>query len=656
MFILLLLSPCFLAGQEVASAFQCSASHVHERLLDADPEYRERTRKLNHAWAQAQSGGYAKRLPAIVSLPVVFNVLHQGGPENLSDKTLITALARLNAAFANTGFWNPDLGANTHIEFCLAERGMRDEPISGISRIRSPFTVTQYGEGSRQLSGISEYSSTDYINVFIVKDITDGDDGTVAAGYAYLPSSHGRSYDGMVIEAQYMQEEQDAVVFIHEMGHYLGLLHTFDNGCYNNNCYTDGDMVCDTPPDGSESARRCDDPENSCDTDVHSGFATDQPDLHSNYMDYGYWKCRNNFTEGQVDRMHFFLNGARRSLLSSNGCNDPCPVDPPTITFEITSQDCLNSPEGDGSLFVTSQSGRDLEIAWSNGATKDSLTDLKAGTYYIYANYPNGCVTYDSIVMPGAALPAISLNISHESCPGEDDASVTFADTSGWDSVYLNDADLLIDETPTYISPGDHYLRATSKHGCDTIIDFTVYPGIDYPFILPADRTLQIGDSILLRPAVPAPPHLVAEWTFDGRPVCTGCTEMWVRPSGSGTFRVMDSLRRYCITSDDIELRVDRRKIAFVPTAFSPNGDGVNDYFSIFQGPAVSQVATFQVFDRGGGILYEATDTTFDDPRSGWDGRFNDREAQAGIYTYRAVLRLFDGEVTTMTGTVTLMK
>jgi len=69
------------------------------------------------------------------------------------------------------------------------------------------------------------------------------------------------------------------------MGHFLGLYHTFEGGCTNNDCAIDGDGICDTPPDNSTAWISCGNTQNSCTTDANSGFATDQNDLLADYMD-----------------------------------------------------------------------------------------------------------------------------------------------------------------------------------------------------------------------------------------------------------------------------------------------------------------------------------------------------------------------------------
>ena len=121
------------------------------------------------------------------------------------------------------------------------------------------------------------------------------------------------------------------------MGHFLGLLHTFFGGCKNNNCLKDGDRVCDTPPDDNNFPLTCTYAVNSCTTDeddtqlakslsssVSLGGLGDQNDLDDNYMDYILKNCRSAFTQGQADRMHFFVQDFFSALLKSKACYPPC--------------------------------------------------------------------------------------------------------------------------------------------------------------------------------------------------------------------------------------------------------------------------------------------------------------------------------------------
>lgn len=99
---------------------------------------------------------------------------------------------------------------------------------------------------------------------------------------------------------------------------------TFEGGCTNNDCSIDGDRVCDTPPDNAQHTT-C--PFNSCSTDVAPGspFSSDVNDFTGDFMDYSPFTCYNYFTADQGDPcMQTALETARKSLLESKACGDPC--------------------------------------------------------------------------------------------------------------------------------------------------------------------------------------------------------------------------------------------------------------------------------------------------------------------------------------------
>jgi len=149
-----------------------------------------------------------------------------------------------------------------------------------------------------------------------------------------------------VIEANFMGSSPDnSKVLVHEAGHYLGLYHTFEGGCNNDNCQLNGDRICDTPPDQSTAPVACGESINTCDTDeddsstnnpfraIALGGLGDQNDMYINYMDYGDLPCYSVFTAGQKERMQNVLSTTRQSLLASYGCQEPCPFDSFSASF-----------------------------------------------------------------------------------------------------------------------------------------------------------------------------------------------------------------------------------------------------------------------------------------------------------------------------------
>lgn len=104
-----------------------------------------------------------------------------------------------------------------------------------------------------------------------------------------------------------------------------------------------------------------------------------------------------------------------------------------------------------------------------------------------------------------------------------------------------------------------------------------------------------------------------------------------------------------------VELYLDYYEVYF-PTAFSPNGDGVNDAFTIFGGPELRGIASLEVFDRWGGLQFSGKGLPPNEDAAGWNGRRNSEPAPPGVYVYAARLLMDDGKEHLQYGSVVLMR
>jgi PKD repeat protein len=324
-------------GKANAQSFSCGTDSLYLKLKQRNPQiglnekiqnqqiYEKTIQSMNNPVEHVQS---------ILTVPIVFHIIHENGPEDIPDSTIIDAVNQLNLRYMNDTPYYDSSGAAIGIQFCLASIDPNGNPTNGITRDTSYLTNLYYTDYIQDttMKGINRWQPFLYLNVWVVRSISNGQ----YSGYAYYPSSVGQPEDGVVI----VYYGVNTWVLSHEIGHYFWLYHTFQGGCPNYNCLLDGDLVCDTPPDSSLSFEPC--PENSCNTDMndtsgHNPFTADMNDS-PNYMDYT--SCPNLFTNGQAQRMNNALTGARNLLLVSNGCGQNTNVGPPIAGFRYSIDTC----------------------------------------------------------------------------------------------------------------------------------------------------------------------------------------------------------------------------------------------------------------------------------------------------------------------------
>lgn len=322
----------------------CHFDHAHQALLQSDPHYRESEKRINQHWQNLQNSSTESSF-APVTIPVVVHIVSPPGTavgqgNNITEAQVELGIELLNEIFANSGrYTNPD-GVNTEISFCLARRTQEGLPTNGIVRIESDLVnEAQCAPGTNQTSdrpikALSAWDCSQYMNVWLVTDLFSGANGCGLAGFAYFPGA-GCALDGIVQESRYWYTERGAAVSAHEVGHYLGLYHTFQGGCANNDCLTQGDRICDTPPDASPSFAPCG--TNSCSTDN-----PDLPDDTENIMDYS--NCRPiRFSRNQAERMQAVLNDQRSSLIQSEACLPVVDLDAAVVDLVFPNGNCSDS-------------------------------------------------------------------------------------------------------------------------------------------------------------------------------------------------------------------------------------------------------------------------------------------------------------------------
>ncbi len=206
---------------------------------------------------------------------------------------------------------------------------------------------------------------------------------------------------------------------------------------------------------------------------------------------------------------------------------------------------------------------------------------------------------------------------------------------------------------------GEHEQAFNSVQGCDSIHTTTVTI-LDSPARPPLPQDTLLAQAEALQLSLAADPNLAYNWQPEAAVNCADCARVEVVPSFEGRLSVEVSDDQGCSTlAAMLVLRApEPSKELWAPTAFSPNGDGVNDNFSIAL-PAGASLLSCTVYDRWGNSLSAAVGVLNAPPGEllpVWDGTFRGKTANPGVFVWQAEWRDRDGIEQLATGEVTLLK
>lgn len=381
-------------SQSYAQEYLCGAAELNNEQFALHPEKVALAEQLEWEAAEYTEEFNGSRSGVLRVVPIVFHIIHNYGPENISKEQVLDAVRIINEDFRGL---NSDLSAiipefagitaDSEIEFRLAKKDPSGNCTDGITRTVSSLTFN----AGENVKGLVSWNTSRYLNVWVVANIASG-----AGGYAYYPgNAPSQSQEGIVVRNSQLGSigtsggsNFAARTLTHEIGHYLNLRHVWGNSNSNaetDNCFDD-DNVADTP-NTIGSQQNC----------ILSQTTCGSLDNVQNYMDYS--TCARMFTNGQAARMQAALQssaGQRSNLWTStnlvntgtnNGFEAPCT---PNVEFNATN---TLGCEGLEVQFTDQSWGADQDESWvwnwsfpgGNPSTSNeqnpTVTYNQAGTY-----------------------------------------------------------------------------------------------------------------------------------------------------------------------------------------------------------------------------------------------------------------------------------
>lgn len=293
----------------------------------------------------------------------------------------------------------------------------------------------------------------------------------------------------------------------------------------------------------------------------------------------------------------------------------------PQISIAATTT-CPGGNTGNISVKVISGTGPFTYKWLPGGDTTSNLSHLTAGEYKVTVTAKNGLKISGKIEVQESDLSS-SFTVTGSSCNGDEENRLSIQTTGGQPPYryYLNGSDHGVD-TPVFehLPPGNYNVRVEDEMGCLNMLDaiaITEPPKLFLQRITTKNTScsnVQDGQ-IILTPSGGTPPYL---YSIPAKHIVQSDSILKRLEEGRYSLTVSDS--QGCVVEGDALIEKELRDCAvYIPTAFSPNGDGVNDVFRVKVNDAVTEFR-LAVYGRWGNLIFETHGQD-----EGWNG------AQKGI-------------------------
>ena len=418
---------------------KCITTSLVKKELISNPDYvkgRANTIAENKIWIKNNS-----QEKSTINIPIVIHIIHRsnytqiGQGNNISNEQIEDALRILNEDYSKTNAEYPNPPRNTFLnywgnpdmKFCLATNDPDGNPTSGITRTSTTklsFDADTESNDMKKVStqGKDAWDPSNYLNIWVCNLSNSGGGGGITLGYAYLPGLQNWNAwkDGLVIDYQYFgtiggaSSNSDGRTATHEIGHYLGLNHTFAEGSWNGQGPCDGPQgdlkCCDNDNGNVDDTPAAKDiyfgnvisstNNNTCnDLSYANIFNTDVLDMDENFMAYSNTSWM--FTIDQVNVMNATLNGYRSSLKNSTvSINCDGSVGTGLNNYQLENLDIFPNPtlgklniasaDKINNLSITNIIGKEILFVKDFSAKSIDLTSFKNGVYFININNDKG--------------------------------------------------------------------------------------------------------------------------------------------------------------------------------------------------------------------------------------------------------------------------
>lgn len=254
---------------------------------------------------------------------------------------------------------------------------------------------------------------------------------------------------------------------------------------------------------------------------------------------------------------------------------------------------------------------------------------------------------------------SVDLKVQDPSCSYSDDGSIDLLTVNnGYDPFTVSTNGV---ENPREsigpIGAGDYIFEVVDRYGCSTDTVITIIAPPPFTVDLGSDQELDLGDEVTIEAFFKGTPSSI-RWNDGSIESCNpSCNNLTFTPITTQNVIIEATSDNNCLARDTIQLTVNKVENIFMPNVISPNGDLINDFFTVMgKTPNVQRVQQLSIYSRWGDLVFFKENFPPNESEEGWNGRDRNDRFIPGVYTFIAQIELFDGSIVTKTGDLTLVE
>ena len=328
-------------------------------------------------------------------------------------------------------------------------------------------------------------------------------------------------------------------------------------------------------------------------------------------------------------------------------------IDPtPTVSLvQQTNESCYGF--ADGSLTVTGATGTPgFSYAWSTlpAQTTNAAINLAPGVYSVTVTDSKSCTVTGQYSIDSAQYFVMAIDSVHQvSCYGFSDGAIypsvrggTPAYTYAWSDGKNN----LLNEN---LAVGTYDITITDAHGCPAIDSAVISQPAQVILTAPDSLEMDFASHVTLQLNVSPAGSYTYQWSPANSLSCSSCQNPVSFAPENTTYNVVVTDNNGCVNNITFTLVVNAGKHLFIPNVFTPGNNGSNNFFEVYT--YGDNYFSMKVFDRWGEKMFESNDR-----QQGWDGTYNGKYVQAGVYVYEMTVTYLDGQTVHRNGAVTVLR